>query len=161
MLEANGSATERFTYAIGRLVLWTGEPGQPVDEQRLIDGDFKKLAIANPKTAPYGAAAVEVMRHLGLYEQLRPKLVLGDSIAQTYQFAATGNAELGFVALSQTTLDQRGGSWLVPRSGYTEIRQDAVLLEKGRSNPAARALLAYLKGEAGRTVIQKYGYGTN
>lgn len=161
MLEANGSATERFTYAIGKLVLWTRERGQPIDQQRLIDGDFKKLAIANPKTAPYGAAAVEVMRNLGLYERLEPKLVIGDSIAQTHQFAATGNAELGFVALSQTVLDASGSSWLVPEDGYTEIRQDAVLLEKGRANPVALALVEYLKGDAGRAVIKKFGYGTD
>ncbi len=159
LLEEKGTASGRFTYAVGKLVLWSSDAKRTASEQALRGGDFQKLAIANPKTAPYGAAAVEIMRNLGLYEALEPKLVIGDSIAQTHQFAATGNAEFGFVALAQIALDDGGSRWLVPEKLYTPIRQDAVLLSKGKDNPAAQALLDYLKGDAARAVIQKYGYG--
>ncbi len=159
LLEEKGTASGRFTYAVGKLVLWSSNTKRTANEQALRGGDFQKLAIANPKTAPYGAAALEIMRNLGLYEALEPKLVIGDSIAQTHQFAATGNAEFGFVALAQIALDDSGSRWLVPEKLYTPIRQDAVLLSKGKDNPAAQALLDYLKGDAARAVIQKYGYG--
>jgi molybdate transport system substrate-binding protein len=160
LLEKEGLAGGRFTYAIGKLVLWSSDAKRQVGEQALRSGDFQKVAIANPKTAPYGAAAVEVMRNLGLYQQLKPKLVLGDSIAQTHQFVATGNAQMGFVALAQIALDGAGSRWPVPDKLYTPIRQDAVLLDKGKHNPAAPALMAYLKSQAARAVIHKYGYGT-
>lgn len=161
LLQADQLAEQRFTYAIGKLVLWSSDASRPVNQQALQDGDFQKLAIANPKTAPYGAAALQLLQNLGLNEALRPKLVLGDSIAQTHQFVATGNAQLGFVALAQIALDDRGSRWLVPDALYPAIRQDAVLLNKGRDNPAATALLAYLHSDAARAVIHKYGYGTD
>lgn len=160
LMENADLASGRFTYAIGKLVLWSSDADRAVGEQSLSEGDFHKLAIANPKTAPYGAAAVEVMRNLGLYEKLEPKLVLGDSISQTHQFVATGNAQLGFVALAQIALDGSGNRWPVPDKLYTPIRQDAVLLARGKDNPAAPALIAYLKSDAARAVIHRYGYGS-
>lgn len=159
LLEKEGLANGRFTYAVGKLVLWSSDVNRAVGEQSLREGDFDKLAIANPKTAPYGAASVEMMRNLGLYEQLQPKLVLGDSISQTHQFVATGNAQLGFVALAQIVLDDSGSRWPVPDNLYTPIRQDAVLLNRGKDNPAAPALIDYLKSDAARAVIHKFGYG--
>ncbi len=159
----HGVAGSSFTYAIGALVLWSAQPGL-VDEQGtvLAAGRFRHLAIANPKTAPYGAAAIEVLKARGLLDALAPKLVTGESIAQAYQFVATGNAELGFVALSQISQPGKpaGGShWRVPANLHAPIRQDAVLLKTGEMNPAATALLAYLKGAEARRVIESYGYG--
>ena len=160
LLEEKNAASGRFTYAIGKLVLWSSDANQALGEQTLRDGDFNKLAIANPKTAPYGVAAVEIMRNLGLYGTLGSKLVQGESIAQTHQFVATGNAEFGFVALAQVALNAGGSRWPIPDKLYTPIRQDAVLLDKGKENPAARALLDYLRSDAAQMVIRKYGYGT-
>lgn len=156
-------AGSNFSYAIGRLVLWSAQPGF-VDEQGavLASGRFAHLAIANPKIAPYGAAGLEVLKARGLSESLAPKLVVGETIAQAYQFVATGNAELGFVALSQVAQPGKpvtGSYWLVPASLYGEIRQDAVLLKAGEKNPAASALLAYLKSAPARELIQSLGYG--
>ena len=152
----------RFTYAIGKLVLWSAQEGF-VDPQGevLKKGDFKHLAVANPKTAPYGAAALEALQRLGVLENLRPRFVQGENIAQTYQFVLTGNAELGFLALSQIYKDGRisaGSAWMVPANLYAPIRQDAVILGKGQNKPAARALLDYLKGEKARAIIKSYGY---
>ena len=152
----------RFTYAIGKLVLWSAQEGL-VDPQGevLKKGDFKHLAVANPKTAPYGAAALEALQRLGVLENLRPRFVQGENIAQTYQFVLTGNAELGFLALSQIYKDGRisaGSAWMVPANLYAPIRQDAVILGKGQNKPAARALLDYLKGEKARAIIKSYGY---
>jgi molybdate transport system substrate-binding protein len=152
-----------FTYAIGALVLWSAQPGY-VDDQGavLASGRFAHLAIANPKVAPYGAAALEVLKARGLTDALAPRLVTGESIAQAYQFVATGNAELGFVALSQVAVPGQplvGSYWRVPKSLYSEIRQDAVLLKVGEKNPAAAALLAFLKSDAARQIIQRWGYG--
>ena len=161
LLEESNKASQGFTYAIGKLVLWSGDAGQAASEQVLRDGDFNKLAIANPKTAPYGAAAVEIMQKLGVYETLRPKLVRGENIAQTYQFVATGNAQLGFVALAQIALNDSGSHWPVPEELYSPIRQDVVLLDRGKDNPAARALLEYLRSDAAQKVVRKYGYGTD
>ena len=152
-----------FTYAIGKLVLWSAQPGY-VDDQGavLASGKFTHLAIANPKLAPYGQAGTEVLKARGLSESVAPKLVTAESIAQAYQFVATGNAELGFVALSQVATPGKavtGSYWLVPPSLYGEIRQDAVLLKTGEKNAAAAALLSYLKSTAAKTVIASYGYG--
>ena len=151
------------TYAIGKLVLWSAQPGF-VDDQGavLAGGKFEHLSIANPKVAPYGAAAMEVLRARGLADTLARKLVTGESIAQAQQFVATGNAELGFVALSQVAAPGKpvvGSYWLVPPSLYREIRQDAVLLKAGEKNAAAIALLAWLKGDAAKALIQAWGYG--
>ena len=156
-------AGSQITYAIGQLVLWSAQPGL-VDAQGavLASGRFTRLAIANPKTAPYGLAALEVLKARGLSDAVAPKLVTGESIAQAYQFVATGNAEIGFVALSQVALPGKsatGSMWRVPQDLYTEIRQDAVLLKAGASNPAALALLEFLKGETARRIIRDHGYG--
>ncbi|MCQ8118752.1 molybdate ABC transporter substrate-binding protein [Methylomonas rosea] len=152
----------RFTYAIGKLVLWSGNPGY-VDEQAQIlsKGDFKHLALADPKLAPYGAAAVEVLKNQGLLEKLQPLFVQGENIAQTHQFISTGNAELGFVALSQVIENGKisaGSGWIVPESLHSPILQDAVLLKTGADNPAAQALLAFLKTPPALAIIEKYGY---
>ena len=163
-LEKDGLALapSRFTYAIGKLVLWSATPGLVDDKGEVLKrGDFKRLAIANPKVAVYGAAATEAMKRLGVDAALEPRLVYGENITQTYQFAATGNAELGFVALSQIYKDGQyapGSYWLVPSALYPQIRQDAVLLVRGKSNPAAAALLSYLKSDAARQVIRAHGY---
>jgi molybdate transport system substrate-binding protein len=161
--EGHAVAGSNFTYAIGVLVLWSAQPGY-VDDQGAVlsSGKFSKLAVANPKLAPYGAAGLEVIQARGLTEAIRPKLVTGESIAQTYQFVVTGNAELGFVALSQVVVPGKpvtGSFWRVPSNLHGEIRQDAVLLKTGEKNPAATALLAYLQSPAARAVIQSHGYG--
>ena len=153
----------QFTYAIGKLVLWSAMPGF-VDDQSavLASGKFAHLAIASPKVAPYGAAALEVLKACGLTEAVAPKLVTAESIAQACQFVVTGNAELGFVALSQVVVPCKpvlGSHWRVPATLHGPIRQDAVLLKAGEKNPAAAALLAYLKGDAARRVIQDHGHG--
>jgi molybdate transport system substrate-binding protein len=156
-------AGSNFTYAIGKLVLWSAQPGFVDDWGAVLaSGRFTHLAIANPKLAPYGQAATEVLKARGLTEAIAPKLVTAESIAQAWQFVATGNAEIGFLALSQVAVPGRpvtGSYWLVPPSLYGEIRQDAVLLKTGEKNAAAAALLRYLKGAAAKTVIQSYGYG--
>jgi molybdate transport system substrate-binding protein len=155
-------AGSNFTYAIGKLVLWSAKPGfVDVEGKVLGSGTFEHLAIANPKVAPYGAAGVEVLKARGLYDTLAPKLVTGESIAQAYQFVSTGNAELGFVALSQVAVPGKpvtGSYWLVPHALYGQIRQDAVLLKTGEKNEAARALLGYLKSAPARSIIESYGY---
>lgn len=156
-------AGSRYTYAIGKLALWSAQPGY-VDAQGavLAAAKFSHLAVANPKTAPYGRAAMDVLQARGLTATLAPKIVTGESIAQAYQFVYSGNAELGFVALSQLLVPGKpaGGSyWLVPPALYGEIRQDAVLLKAGDANPAAAALLAWLKTEPAKAIIQVYGYG--
>lgn len=163
-LEREGKAVahSRFTYAIGTLVLWSAQPGT-VDAKGdvLKSGDFKHLAIANPKLAPYGAAALQVMEKLGVATALQPRLVQGENIAQTFQFVSTGNAQLGFVALSQVMADGKirsGSAWQVPASLHEPIRQDAVLLMPGKDSAAASALLTYLRGSKARAIIQSYGY---
>ena len=160
--EGAGVAGSRFTYAVGRLVLWSRQPGL-VDARGevLKSGRFDKLALADPKLAPYGAAAMETMAALGVLEAVRPRFVQGESIAQTYQFVASENAQLGFVALSQVFADGRitsGSGWVVPPELHAPIRQDAILLDKGRGNPAATALLQYLRSEKARAIIRSHGY---
>jgi molybdate transport system substrate-binding protein len=151
-------ADSRFTYAIGKLVLWSKDAGLVKGEETLGHGVFTKLAIANPTTAPYGAAAVETLKALKLYDTLRPKLVRGNDITQTFQFVETGNAELGFVALAQLAGSEAGSRWLVPQHLYAPIRQDAVLLKKGASSEAATAFMAFLKGPEARAIIERFGY---
>ncbi|MDX6806458.1 molybdate ABC transporter substrate-binding protein [Terrihabitans rhizophilus] len=146
-----------FTYAVGKLVLWSKDVGAVKGEDTLKVGTFQKISIANPTAAPYGAAAVETMKALGLYEMLAPKIVQGNSIAQAFQFIETGNAEVGFVALSQI-VGKAGSSWNVPQDLYEPIRQDAVLLKKGAGNEAATAFMDFLKSAEARAVIEKYGY---
>lgn len=148
-----------FTYATGKVVLFSKSKDLVKGEETLKEGKFAKIAIANPETAPYGAAGVEVMKKLGVYDALASKIVQGNNIAQAYQFVDTGNAELGFVALSQVIKKDEGSRWIVPDKLYSTIAQDAVLLKKGESNPAAKAFLDFLKGKEARAVIEKYGYG--
>ena len=151
----------RFTYAIGRLVLFSKTAGL-VDGRGAVlkSGRFQKLAIADPALAPYGAAAVQTMTRLGVYEALKSKLVTGTSISQAYQFVDTGAAELGFVALAQVIAQAGGSRWLVPEADHAPIEQQAVLLKTGEGDPAAKALLAFLKGPEARKVIKRFGYGT-
>ncbi len=159
--EAEGLAVagSRFTYAVGRLALYSRTPGL-VDGRGAVlrTGRFAKLAIADPKTAPYGLAAVETMRKLGVYTALKPRLVQGTSITQAYQFVDTGAAELGFVALSQVATVKGGSRWIVPAADHTPIDQQAVLLKTGATNPAARAFMSFLKGAEARAIIRRYGY---
>lgn len=154
-------AATQFTYAIGKLVLWSAKPViVDASGEVLKKGGFDHIAIANPKLAPYGAAAVQAMQALGVYDALQPKLVTAESIAQSYQFVSSGNALLGFVALSQVLKDGKieGSSWIVPANLYQPIRQDAVVLEKGKGKPAAQALIKFLQGDKARAVIKSYGY---
>lgn len=155
-------AGSRFTYAVGTLVLWSAKPGVVDDKGEVLrKGGFNKLALANPKLAPYGKAAVEVLTGMGLLESLTPKFAQGENIAQTYQFAMTGNAELGFVALSQVMKDGKitsGSAWVVPGKLHTPIRQDAVILTSGKGNAAADALVKYLQTDKARAIIRSYGY---
>jgi molybdate transport system substrate-binding protein len=155
-----------FTYAIGQLVLWSSQSGV-VDAQAAVLHEMAsgkrsgKIAVADPKLAPYGAAAMQVMDQRGLTAKLRPHFVTGENIGQTFQFVKTGNAALGFVALSQVMVDgsiSTGSAWVVPAHLHDSIRQDAVLLKTAQANPAANALLQYLRTDAARTVIRAYGY---
>lgn len=160
--EGLGVQGTRFTYAIGKLVLWSAREGYvDVCGDVLRNGNFAHLAIANPKTAPYGAAAVETLTKLHLAERLQARLVQGENISQAQQFVATGNAELGFVALSQVWKNGKlgsGSAWIVPAGLYSPIRQDVVILKKGENNPAARALETYLKSDKAKAIIRAYGY---
>ena len=165
-LELAGAAVPgtRFTYARGRLVLWSADPRRvPAQGEVLLkSGHVGRLAIANPRTAPYGSAAVAALRALGVYERIGPSLIRAESIGQAFQFAASGNADLGLVALSQIEDPNnriRGSAWLVPADLYPSIRQQAVLLARGRDNVGARAYLEFLKGAEATAVIKAYGYG--
>ncbi len=162
--EAEGLAVEgsRFTYAMGKLALWSPTSALFDDaEAYLKTAGFNRAAMANPKTAPYGLAAQQVLEHLGIWSKVKGKLVQGDSIAQTFQFVATGNAEVGFVALSQVKAwkESEGSVWEIPQTYYAPIEQQAVLLKKGSDNPAAKAFLDFLKSDQARAVIIGYGYG--
>ena len=142
--------------------MWSAKDGY-VDStgQVLKDNGFQHLSIANPKAAPYGLAATQVLDKLGMTAQVKGKLVEGQNITQAYQFVSTGNAELGFVALSQIYKDGKvttGSAWIVPAQLHDPIKQDAVILSKGRDNPAALALVDYLKGPKAAAIIQSYGY---
>ena len=160
--EGLGVAGTRFTYATGKLVLWSKQTGFVDDKGDILrGGKFQRIAIANPKLAPYGAAAMETINKLGLLTALQPKLVQGDSIGQTYQFVATENAQLGFVALSQVFADGKiaqGSGWIVPANLHAALQQDAILLTKGKDNAAATALLTYLRGDKAKALIRAYGY---
>ncbi|MFD2754576.1 molybdate ABC transporter substrate-binding protein [Comamonas terrae] len=160
--EGKGLAASRFTYAIGTLVLWSPRAGYVDDKGEVLrSGDYRHIAIANPKLAPYGTAAMEVLNKLGLAAQVQPKVVMGENIAQTYQFAATGNAQLGFVALSQVMENGRireGSAWQVPASMHEPIRQDAIVLNPAKDNEAAAALMKYLRSDKAHEIIRSYGY---
>jgi molybdate transport system substrate-binding protein len=152
----------RFTYAVGKLVLWSARPGFVDARGEILKrGAFKHIAIANPKLAPYGTAAMETMEKLGVLAAIEPKIVQGENISQTHQFITSGNVELGFVALSQVMKNGKladGSMWVVPGNLHAPIRQDAVLLATGKDRPAAEALLKYLRGGAAREIIKSFGY---
>jgi len=162
VLEGHAVTDSRFTYAVGALALWSADPAM-LDEPRAVlrAGRFRHLAIANPELAPYGAAARETLQSLGLWRTLQDKLVRGHNVAQAFQYVATGNAELGFVALSQV-LDPRnpheGSRWVVPASLHGPICQDAVLLSRGANNPAARAFLDFLRSRDAAQILRALGY---
>lgn len=163
LLVAQGQAVaaSRFTYAMGKLVLWTAQDG--VDPyQQLTQNYSARLALADPRLAPYGVAAKKTLSSLNLLESTRRQWVMGENISQTWQFVASGNAPLGFVALSQVMENGqivRGSGWVVPQAWYQPIHQDAVLLKKGAQNPAAQAFLQYLQQPPAQAIMQRFGYG--
>lgn len=152
----------RFTYAMGKLVLWSAIPNFVDAQGKVLDGgQFKHLALADPKLAPYGRAAMETLKKLGLLDKLQPLMVIGESIAQTQQFVSTGNAELGFIALSQVVEAGQlpaGSLWVIPSEYYSPLAQSAVLLKPGAANPAANALVEFLKSPAALKIIKQYDY---
>ena len=159
--EGVGVMGTRFTYAVGALVLWSLEPGRVRGEESLAQMNKGKLAIANPKTAPYGRAAQQALEGLGLWEKLQPLLVRGENIAQTLQFVATGNARLGFVAKSQMKdprFKLKGSSWEVPVDMHEPILQQAILLKPGFTNASAKQFVKYLQGPVAKKIIENYGY---
>ena len=163
-LEKEGAAVTgtRFTYATGRLVLWSANPGL-VDEKAavLLRNEFRFLAIAAPKLAPYGAAAIETLTKIGMLPLLQAKLVTGESMGQAFGMVASGNAELGFVAMSQVFEDNKlksGSAWVVPANLHSPLKQDAVLLARGKSNPAARQLMTFMKSGQARAIMTSFGY---
>ena len=165
LLEQEGRAVKdsRFVYALGKLVLWSAQPGYVDDKGHVLrKGSYNKLAYADPKLAPYGLAAKETLEELGLWNAVQSKLVTGESITQTWQFAATGNAEMAFIALSQITKDGKvteGSSWIVPAHMYNPIKQAAVQLSAAKDPAAAKAFMTFLKSEKAVGIIRSFGYG--
>ncbi len=163
-LEKEGDTVpgSRFTYAVGKLALWSAKDGYVDDKGAVLKANqYQHLSIADPKAAPYGLAATQVLEKLKLTQATQDKIVTGQNITQAYQFVSTGNAELGFVALSQIYKDGKvtsGSAWLVPADLHDPIKQDAVILTKGKDNAAAKALMEYLKGPKAAAVIKSYGY---
>lgn len=159
--EGLGVKDSRVTYAVGRLALWSLTPSLLKGADTLHSQHFKHLAIANPKTAPYGAAATQTMQKLGVWEKLQPRIVMGENLGQTMGFIESGNAELGFVALSQVLdpkLKGKGARWDVPTDLHEPIKQDMILLAKGRDNPAAKALMEFMREPQAKAIIERYGY---
>jgi molybdate transport system substrate-binding protein len=149
----------RFTYAIGRLVLYSRTPGLAVGGGAILKGaTFSKLSIADPAAAPYGVAAIQTLNTLGVYAAAKPRIVMGASISQAFQFVDSGAADLGFVAYSQVVNVAGGSRWLVPAADHAPIEQQAILLSPGQASPAAKAFLAFLKGPQAVAIIRKYGY---
>lgn len=157
--EGLGVPGSLFTYATGRIVLYSRDPGVVRGAATLKQGRFTRIAIANPVTAPYGAAALEAMKALGVQDTLAARIVRGNNIAQAYQFVATGNAELGFVALAQVVGHGEGSRWVVPDALYTPIAQGGVLIVSGATNPAARRFIDFVRGPEANAVKHRYGYG--
>ena len=162
--EGAADSTSRFTYAIGRLALWSAKAGYVDDNGEVLKkGEFRHIALANPKVAPYGVAAIETLASLRLLAAMQPKFVQGENTAQAYQFISTGNADLGFVALSQIMKDGRitdGSAWVVPASLHWPIRQDAVILSQGEGKAAVEAWVKYLKSARAKAIIRSFGYET-
>ena len=160
--EGAGVKGSRFTYAVGTLALWSAKAGYVDDRGEVLKkNQYKHLSIANPKAAPYGLAATQVLDKLQLTDATKGKIVEGQNITQAYQFVSTGNAELGFVALSQIYKDGKvseGSAWIVPSNLHESIKQDALILNKGKDSAAAKALVEYLKGPKAAAVIKSYGY---
>ncbi len=164
--EGSGLTGSAFTYATGRLALWSQQTGVVDDQGRVLQGPLSqqphiKLALADPRLAPYGAAALQTLTQLGVWSRWQSHVVQGENIAQTYQFVATENAALGFVAWSQVWVDGRvsqGSAWRVPQHLHEPLRQDALLLTKGKDQAAALALMAYLKGERAKAIMRAHGY---
>lgn len=157
-----GIPGSRFTYAIGKLVLWSPNAALVDQEGNILKtGTFERIAMANPKLAPYGVAAEQVVEKMSLAHTLRNKWVYGQSIGQTYQFIASGNVPLGFVALSQVTKQgkiQAGSAWVVPNDMHAPLSQDALLLKQGGNNDAATTFMTFLKSPAATVIIQSFGY---
>ena len=160
--EGEGVPGSQFTYAVGKLILWSAKPGFVDDKGEVLkSGKFEHLANANPKLAPYGLAAMETLKALGLADTLQSRIVLAENITQAQQYVMSGNAELGFIAFSQIHKDGKlidGSYWLVPARYYSPIRQDAVVLAKGKGNAAVEALAGFLKSDAATKIIKSYGY---
>jgi molybdate transport system substrate-binding protein len=158
-LHREGLGQPPQTYATGKLVLWSLDADLIEGPDALRSAEVRRIAIANPKTAPYGGGAQQILKALGLDAEIENKLVRGDNIAQTYQFVMTGNAQLGFVALSQVIEAHRGSRWIPPQALYSPIHQDVILLNRGKEHPAAEAFLRFLLGPEGQTIARRYGYG--
>jgi molybdate transport system substrate-binding protein len=160
--EGKAIAASQFTYAIGRLALWSPSPDLVDKSADILKTDkFKYIAIANAKVAPYGQAAVQTMQKLGVLTKIEPRIVQGESIAQTYQFVSTGNAQLGFVALSQILENGKikaGSAWIVPEEMHEQLKQDAVVLQSCKHMSACQALMEYLKSEKAKKMMASYGY---
>jgi len=163
LLDTEGVALagSRFTYAVGKLVLWSPDEDRVDSTGKVLEqGDFRHLALANPRLAPYGRAAREVLEKRGLWEALQDRMVRGENIGQAFQFVGSGNAELGFVAWSQVKRPGQvasGSWWDIPQVLYSPIEQQAVLL---KDNPVARNFIAYVRSEEALEIIRTYGYGT-
>jgi molybdate transport system substrate-binding protein len=159
--EGLGVKDSRFTYAIGRLVLWSPNADLVKGEETLRSKTFKRLAIANPKTAPYGVAAMQAMQKLELWQNLQPQIVMGESLGQTMGFIESGNAQLGFVALSQVLdpkIKGQGSRWDIPSHLHEPIKQDGILLTKAKDNATAKALMEFIGGPQAKKIIERYGY---
>ena len=160
--EGKAIAATQFTYAIGRLALWSQLPDMVDKNADILKTDkFKFLAVANAKVAPYGQAAVMTMQKLGVLTKLEPRIVQGESISQTYQFVSTGNAQLGFVALSQIVENGKiksGSAWIVPEEMHDPLKQDAVVLQSCKHISVCQSLLDYLKTEKAKKIMASYGY---
>jgi molybdate transport system substrate-binding protein len=156
-------SNSQFTYAIGGLALWSSKSNVVDSNGEVLKRDYNKLAIANPKLAPYGVAALEVLQNLGIKTLTQPRWVQGENITQTFQFVSSGNADLGFVALSQIMdkgFVKKGSFWIVPPHLYSPIRQDVVLLANGKTSEASKALLEFVRSSQSRALIESYGYQT-
>lgn len=163
LVEKNlGVGDSRFVYAQGKLALWSASAGVVDTEGKVLkDGKFEKIAVANPKLAPYGRAAEETLKTLDLFDKLQPRFVTGENIGQTQQFVASGAVPLGFVALAQVyalSETQRGSFWIVPAKLYQPLDQEAVLLKSAEQNVAAKAFLAFIKSPEAQDIIRKFGY---